>query len=603
MSALKERLRRLAVIWSGVFRLLRYSGKWLSVAVVLVTLAEVGFTLGALWITKLLVDELAAVDLSEVASADIYGLIFVLGVATIISFMSQSLGNYLRQRQGMLVSDQVNREIHDRALAVDLAFYESPAYYDSLQRARQAGTERPAQLITTALGLLKSVLFLVGVLALLVGLDWRLLPILLGAVLVGLVVQLYFTRRLYEWQQFRAPLERRAAYFDWLLTSDHHAKELRLFGLGGYFRDGYSTLRRQLRGEQLKIEATKAVADSGAVVVGALAFISAFFYLVERALSGDFALGDLVLFVLLFRRAESSGRDTVGSLSRLYADQLYLSQLFSFLGVEPELTVPARPLPIPPADGDGLRIENVDFTYPRTERQALHGVDMHIPHGGIVALLGENGSGKTTLIKLLTRLYDPVAGRVTLDGQDVRQFDLDDYRRQFSVIFQDFSKYAATVEENIWFGDARQQMDPARVRASADKAGAQEFIDTLPHGFDTKLTRLFDDGTELSVGQWQRIALARAFLPDSRFVVMDEPTSAVDPAAEMELFDALRDRLDGRAALVISHRLLITRYADYIYVLDKGRIVEHGTHAALLKADGKYADLFRKQGRFFGATG
>jgi ATP-binding cassette, subfamily B, bacterial len=213
--------------------------------------------------------------------------------------------------------------------------------------------------------------------------------------------------------------------------------------------------------------------------------------------------------------------------------------------------------------------------------------------------VGENGSGKTTLIKLLTRLYDPDRGRVTLDGIDVRDFDPVAFRRLFSVIFQDFARYAATGNENIWYGDTTHALDREATRRAGQRSGADGFLSELPRGYDTPLSRIFDDGQELSIGQWQRVALARAFLPATRFIVMDEPTSAVDPAAEMELFDTLRERIGGRGALIISHRLSTIRHVDYTYVLDRGRIAEHGTHDDLVRAGGRYADLFGRQGAYF----
>ncbi|MBM9594027.1 ABC transporter ATP-binding protein [Roseitranquillus sediminis] len=597
-SELGDRLRERAQLWRQVVRLLRYSSRRLSILVGLVTLLEAGLAILGLWLIKELIDALSAEDAMD-AAGRVFGLLIATGLATLAALVTQAWGNLLRVRQGMLVADYVDREIHDRAVSVDLAFYESPAYFDSLQRARQAGTQRPAQMVATVLGLAKALVFLVGVLVLLAGIEWRLLPVLLVAVVSALAVRLYFTRRLYEWQRQRVQLERRAGYLDWLLTSDYHAKELRLHDLGAVFRDAYSDLRRRIRAEQLRIERARAFGEAGVSVVGAVVFVGAIAWLVMRTLAGTFSLGDIVLFVLLFRRAEQSGREAVNGLSRLYEDQLYLSQLFSFLAVEPQLTAPARPAALPEPVREGLRMEGVSFGYPGTDRQTLEGIDLHLPPGKLVALVGENGSGKTTLIKLMTRLYDPDAGRITLDGRDVRDFDPVDYRQLFSVIFQDFAKYAATVSDNVWYGDAGRPPDAARIRDAGRRAGADPFIASLPKGYETPLSRIFDDGQELSIGQWQRVALARAFLPETAFIVMDEPTSAVDPAAEMELFDTLRERIGGRGALIISHRLSTIRHVDYTYVLNRGRIAEHGTHDALLAADGRYADLFGRQAAYF----
>ncbi|MEM6739098.1 MAG: ABC transporter ATP-binding protein [Pseudomonadota bacterium] len=594
-----NRINDFVALLKQVLRLLKYSSRRLSIAVGVVTLAEAVFSILGLWLIKELIDALSA----EEALADanrVFALLAGIGAATFVTLTLQAWGNLLRIWQGMLVADYIDREIHDRAIKVDLGFYESPAYFDSLQRARQAGTQRPAQMIGTILGLLKALVFLTAILVMLAGIEWRLLPVLLIAVLSALVVRLYFTRQLYEWQQKRVQLERRASYFDWLLTSDIHAKELRLNELGPFFREAYSTLRQRIRAEQLRIEQSKALSEIGVSVVGAGVFVGAIAWLVLRTMDGTFSLGDLVLFVLLFRRAEQSGRDTVGGLSRLYDDQLFLGQLFAFLEVKPRLVAPASPKPLPQAVAKGLTLEGVSFGYPETGRGlALEAIDMALPPGKLVALVGENGSGKTTLIKLMTRLYDPDGGRIALDGTDIRDFDPLLYRSLFSVIFQDFAKYATSADENIWYGDAGHPLDTARTRRAGRRAGADAFLKKLPQGYETPLSRAFDDGQELSIGQWQRVALARAFLPETKFIIMDEPTSAVDPAAEMELFDTLRERIDDRGALIISHRLSTIRHVDYTYVLQHGRIVEHGNHDDLVRMKGVYGELFGRQAAYF----
>jgi ATP-binding cassette subfamily B protein len=395
----------------------------------------------------------------------------------------------------------------------------------------------------------------------------------------------------------RSQLERRAGYLDWMLTSNTHAKELRLNRLGDHFKAIYAGLRGQIRDEHLALERRRLSADLAVAAAGTCIFMLASGYLISMALAGALTVGQVVLFVLLLRRAEASGNEAVSSLSRLVDDHLYLGRLFDFLDTSPGIL--ARSRDRPPRPTAGLRLENVSFRYEGAERAAVEHLDLTLKPGQIVALVGQNGSGKTTLIKLLTRLYDPSEGRITLDGRDIRDFDPVSYRSLFSVIFQDFAMYPETVGENIRFGDVSRPIDPDAVRRAGEQAGADSFIRTLPHGYDTRLSKLFDDGHDLSLGQWQRVALARAFYPQAPFIIMDEPTSAVDPAAEFQLFENFRERLAGRGALIISHRLSTVRQADYTYVLADGRIEEHGTHDELVARKGAYARLFSQQAKHY----
>jgi len=591
-------------VWPKVFRLLRYSSLRMSVVVFILTAIEVVVGIGVLYIIKLLIDAISTqfAATGDVDTGPVFFYLVLTGVGLVGAVTAQTLANLARTGQGMLVADYVDREIHTRAIDVDLGFYESPAYFDSLQRAREAGSQRPAQVVSTVLMLFKSALYLVAVLVMLANIEWRLLPAILVAMLAVLFIRLKFTRTLFQWQKERIQLERRASYLDWLITSDFHAKELRLGDLGSHLKELYSSLRKRIRKEHYAIEKRKAVAELVVSALGALIFAGAISFLVMRALAGSLSVGDLVLFVLLFRRAESSGQEFIRHISKLYDDQLFLGQLFSFLSVEPEIKASEAPRPLPDPITSGLRFENVTFQYPSNSVPALEAINLTVKPGQVVALVGENGSGKTSLIKLMTRLYDPGQGRVTLDARDIREFDPVEYRKLFSVIFQDFARYASTVTDNIRFGDIHQPEDRSRIIEAAQRADADSFLAALDQGYDTPLTRMFDDGRELSGGQWQRVALARAFFPASRFIIMDEPTSAMDPRAEFELFENFRKKIGNRAALVISHRLSTVRMADYTYVLEKGRIIEHGTHDDLIEAQGHYADLFERQGRNYRET-
>lgn len=564
--------------------------------------AEIGFGLAALYLVKQLIDSVTAVLASPDAAGGLDALmraVVLTGACTLAFVAARSVSGLAREAQGLFLAEHIDSLIHERAVRADLAFFESPRYFDTLQRARAAGSQRPAQVVANLLMLGKNALLLTGVVVLMGSINWLLLGILALVVVPALMVRLFFTRRLYEWRKQKTQMERQAGYLDWLMTSDLHAKEVRLGQLGDHFQAGYRALRASVREQQLRIGGRRTRYELAVAAMATLAFFGALGYLALQTAQGKNSVGDLALFLVIFQRAQAMGQEVVQQLSQLYEDQLYLGLLFEFMDIAPVLQDPPVPAPIPAATADGLRVEGVGFRYPGTDRDVLRDISLHIPEGRVVALVGANGSGKTSLIKLMTRLYDPTQGRITLDGQDIRGFALDDYRRQFSVIFQDYARYAASVRENIRLGDVRLPEDSPKVAAAAAKSGADTFIQGLANGYDTLLSRMFDGGAEISQGQWQKVALARAFVPDSRIIVLDEPTSALDPMAEYELFKDFRKIIGERSALVISHRLSTIRQADFIYVLEDGEIRESGTHDELIARQGTYAGLFDRQAHYY----
>ncbi|MEM9355015.1 MAG: ABC transporter ATP-binding protein [Pseudomonadota bacterium] len=580
-----------------IIRLLRLSNQRLLIIGILVALVEIFSGIGALFAIRIVVNVLvdgADVDAGfELSEALWY--VLLIGLTLLLSSSSQLVSGLLRTAQGMHVGEYLDAEIHKKAVEIDLPYFESPAYFDSLERARQSGTQRPVQVVNGALLIAKNFTFLTVALLMIGIIEWRVIPAIIFATSLVLLARMKFTRRLFLWRQRRVQLERKASYYDWLITSDQHAKELRVNRLGSYLQKFYGEIRRKVNLEHLDIEKQRTKVEVGVAFIGALMFFGAVLFFVFGVNKGIHTVGDLVFFVLLFRRAEASGRELVSSFSKLYDDRLYLRQIFDFLSIRPKIKSAAKTASIPQSDNLKIRFENVTFSYPNSLVETLKDVNLEIEQGQVVALVGENGSGKSSLIKLLTRLYDPSSGRITLNGIDVREYDVQEYRGLFSVIFQDFGKYAETAHENIRFGDVSAPKDYDGIEDAGKLAGADEFLKRLPFGYETVLSKAFDNGQDISMGQWQRVALARAFYPDSSFLVLDEPTSSLDAKAEIELFRDFREKIGNRGALVVSHQLSTVRLADKIFVLDQGQIAEKGTHEDLLNSRRKYSDLFREQ--------
>lgn len=602
MAELGSRLLQPVVTLRRIFPILWESSRaWTMASGILITL-EVAFGLLTLYLVKNLVDvitTLLGAGENGIHIEIVLWNVAAFGAATLAFLITRGLANLAREAQGMAVADYVDRLIHSKAVAADLGFFESPQYFDTLQRARQSGPQRPAQVTSNLLLLGKNLVMLAAVIAMLASINLVLLPILAIAIIPALIVRVYFTRRLYDWQRQRTQMERRAGYLDWLMTSDIHAKELRLNQLGDYLQERYSGIRTDLRGEKIKISKRRTLIEIAVGACASVVFFAALAYLAFQTAAGSSTVGDLVLFLLIFQRAQSMGQEIVSQISRFYEDHLYLGLLFDFLDVRPSVVSPATPREVPEELRAGIALRKVSFTYPGCHDQVLRDIDMEIKPGQIVALVGANGSGKTSLIKLLTRLYDPSSGQILVDGTDAREFELEEYRRLYSVIFQDFSRYAETVRHNIRFGDIRLSPESPDIEDAARRAGAEEFITRMALGFDTLLGRMFQGGQEVSVGQWQKIALARAFMNRSKIIILDEPTSALDPNSEFELFENFKARTGGRSALVISHRLSTVRMADYIYVLENGEIYEHGPHQELMNLRGRYFEAFSKQGKYY----
>jgi len=518
----------------------------------------------------------------------------LMAAALLLIELLRGVTQWIRTVQSELVQDHITALIHRKSLEADLAFYESPEFYDHLHRARNEATYRPIALLETLGNLLRNGITLVAMLIVLANFGPWLPVALLASTLPVFAVVLRDAVRQHEFRIRVTPIERRAWYHDWLLTTGESAAELRLFALGDHITRLYRELRKRVREERLSLVrrqgAAQLFAGVSALAVTAIAMV----LMLSRTLAGMMSLGDLALFYQAFQQGLSLARSTLENVGQLYQNSLFLGSLFEFLSLEPRVISPKEAAAPPPQLRDGIHFENVTFRYPGTGRIALRDFTMTIPARRLVAIVGPNGAGKSTLLKLLCRFYDPESGSIQIDGVDLRCYSLEELRRRMTVLFQQPVRFNATVRDNIQYGDLTRSGDEL-MQAAAANAGADNFIKRLPDGYDQMLGHSFSKGTELSVGEWQRVALARAFLRQAPIIVLDEPTSAMDPWAEADWLHRLRALAQGRTAILITHRFTTAMLADEIHVIEQGGIVESGPHAELITRKGRYADWWAMQ--------
>ncbi len=530
--------------------------------------------LAALYAMKRILDAVAAAVASPGTAGAMGGAwtwILAAGAIALLISAARLAGEYVTEAQSLQVTDSVAEILHAQSLAVDLSYYEDPSYYDTLHRAQSEAPYRPSRIVSGLVQIAQNGLALAGIAAWLVTFNWGLALVLFLAVLPGAAARLFYSRRLYGLQQAQTEQERRSWYYHTVLTEALHAKELRIFGLGGFFQARYREVRQALRGGTLTLARHRVVVEFLAQVVATIALFGSLAWIAWQTMQGAVTVGDLAVYYLGFQTGVTMLQSVLRALAGLYEDNLFLTNLYRFLDLQPGISAPARPTPVPERPARGVVFHGVSFRYPGNDADAVQDVDLELGPGEVVALVGENGSGKSTLAKLLCRLYDPSRGRITVDDVDLRDLDPVAWRRGLSAAFQDYAHYAMTAGENIWLGDIDKPADPAGIQ----------------------------DGQELSAGEWQRVAMARAFWRDARILVLDEPSGSLDPLAEAELTRQFPDLLGGRSALIISHRMSTVQMADRIYVMEGGRVAERGTHEDLLARNGPYARLYRAQAEHY----
>jgi ATP-binding cassette subfamily B protein len=591
LAQLRHVPRALRLVWAA-------APGWTAASLALVVVQGVLPVL-TVYLTRAVVNTLVAVIGSQGSSADLGAAMAVIGAMGLVLLTGEVLGSaasYVRVALAEQMQDHMNGLVHRQAVTLDLSFYESSTYYDQLQRASIDAIDRPLGLLESLTSLLQNAITLAAMAGVLLTFAWWLPLVLLLGTLPALWVALRTTWQFHRWRLRNTINQRRLAYYNRGLISDQLAAEIRLFNLGEHFSQAYRGLRKRLRSERLRLSRQQMLGQVGAGLIGLLTLALALTWMAWRAVAGAFNLGDLAMFYQAMSQGQRLMRSLLTGIGEIYRNLLFLDDLFAFLDLRPQLADPAQPAPVPAGLRDGIRLAGVNFRYPDSERPALVGFDLTIPTGQIIAIVGENGAGKSTLLKLLCRFYDPQEGAITWDGVNLRDLAQADLRRRITVLFQQPAPYHETAADNIAFGDLAARPAQAQIEAAARAAAADSIIERLPEGYDTVLGRWFGY-TELSVGEWQRLALARAFVRQADLVILDEPTSAMDSWAEAAWMGRFRELVAGRTALIITHRFTTAMQADVIHVMDQGRVVESGTHAELVALGGRYAASWRLQMR------
>jgi ATP-binding cassette, subfamily B, bacterial len=577
--------RALKLVWA-VAR--RWTTAWIALLIMQGLLPA-----ATVYLTKLVVDGVV-VALRNGNSRPVLWPLLLLGVVLLLMEVVRNAINWVRTVQAELLQDHITSLIHEKSVSVDLAFYELSDYYDHLHRARAEARYRPVALLGNLGALLQNSITLVAMGAILIPLGpWLALALLLST-LPAFYVVVHYALAEYQWRQRTTADDRRAWYYDLVMTTAEAAAEIRLFGLGQHFQSLHKALRTRLRNERLHLTRRQGFAELAASLIALVIMGSALGLMVMKASRGLVTLGELALIYAAFNQGQGLMRTLLENAGQLYGNSLFLGNLFEFLSLGNNCR--GGP-PWPPVRDirRSIIFDNVSFTYPDATSNALDNFNMTIPRGKIVAIVGPNGAGKSTLLKLLCRFYDPDSGSIAIDGKDLKDFPVDDLRRLITVLFQQPFHYNSTVRDNILYGDLKLDATDAEIKAALRAAGAEQIVSRLPRQEQTLLGRWFAGGTELSVGEWQRIALARAFLRQSPIIILDEPTSALDPWAEADWLERFRELAFGRTSIIITHRFTTAMHADMIHVMDRGRIVESGTHQRLLDQNGLYAQSWSRQ--------
>ncbi|MBD2186702.1 ABC transporter ATP-binding protein [Pseudanabaena mucicola] len=587
LSIFRYGIKALGLVWT--------TSRALTIAIAIFTLVNGLLPAAIAYVGKLIVDSVVLAANSSLISDRNSALSYVAIEAVLIMGLaaSQKGLTVCQSLLRVLLGQRVNVLILEKALTLDLAHFEDSEFYDKMTQARSQASSRPLALISRTFGLGQSALTLITFSGLLWNFSiWAVIVLVLAAI-PSFIAETRFSEHAFRLFRWRSPETRQQHYLETLLAREDYAKEVQLYQLGEMLLERYRNIFDRLYDEDRNLTIQKGFWGYLLGLLSTGAFYAAYAWIVMEAIAGRISLGEMTMYLVVFRQGQATFSAALTSIGGMYEDNLYLANLYEFLEQ-----------PIPQSQGrmiqgialEGIRFENVSFCYPDSQEPVLKDISLHLKHGEKLAIVGENGSGKTTLIKLLTRLYTPSSGRILLDGIDLNDWDLDTLRRRIGVIFQNFVQYQFTVGENVGVGDVERLNDAQEWDVASEKGMAKPFIENMPLKFGTQLGRWFKGGQELSGGQWQKIALSRAFMrSQADILVLDEPTAAMDAEAEMNIFNHFRSLTKDQMVVLISHRFSTVRMADKIVVMANGRIIEQGSHEQLLAADGRYAHLFSLQ--------
>lgn len=549
-----------------------------------------------LWIGKLIIDGVVQGIGQGVEAFHkiIYYLILLLGI-NIMSNLISSGSSVIQTLLGDIVAHKVNVRVIEKSTSLDLFYYDNSQFYDKLSRAQREASSRPLMIISALFQLIQNGIGLTAMIVVLARLNILVVVLLIIMALPQLIIQTKYAEKGYSLLYRQTQDSRKLYYFSHILTTISYFKEIKLFDLADFLIGRYKKIFDKTFKENKKLVIKRQISAFLVSFLSAAAYAAVYGYAIYQAIKGSITLGDLTLYSGAFARSQGLFNAIISNLTSLYENNLFINNLFTFLDLEPMITSPAKPVPLPREIKRGIEFKHVSFKYPGTEKWVLKDLHISMNPAEHIAIVGENGTGKTTIVKLLGRLYDPQEGEILLDGTNIKDFDPHEYQQMIGVIFQDFSQFYLSARENVGLGYIHEINNLHRIKTATARSGADKVIEKLPQGYESILGKYFDEGNELSIGEWQKVAIARAFMRDSKILILDEPTASLDARTEYEIFQHFKELTEGKISLLISHRFSTVRMSDRIYVLEGGRIVEAGSHKELMGLGAKYAEMFNMQ--------